>query len=133
MNWANALDSLFRYELSQIFLERKMATDSSLADPAEARRWGGPIGLPPNHANSLVAHYMEIRPDDMPPEQLAAWIAEQKRELTENPVTRLSNKQRAKVENLLMVGRWLPYGQALAKSEFRHSAYLWRTIATHGF
>jgi hypothetical protein len=114
--------------------ENEMATNmSALADPAEARRWGGPIGLPPGHANSLVVNYIETLPDEMEPEQLAAWRVAQERNLTENPLMRLSNKKRAKVGNLLIAGRWLPYGQALAKSEFRHSAHLWHTIAKHGF
>jgi hypothetical protein len=118
---------------SAIGMESTMAINATLANTSEALRWGGPIGLPPGHANSLVANYIETRPDDMEPEQLAAWRDAQERDLAENPVMRLSHKQRAKVGNLLIAGRWLPYGQALAESEFRHSAHLWRTIAIHGF
>jgi hypothetical protein len=100
---------------------------SALCNHASAVRWCRVIGLPQSRARYLLAHIKQI--EELPNRQLAAWRAKQATHIATHSVWALTDDQKAKVEHRMLKAGNLPFGQALARSEARYSAYLWYLVA----
>jgi hypothetical protein len=100
---------------------------SALSNHASAARWCRVVGLPQSRARTLLNHIKQI--EALPDGQLAAWRSKQAKHIATHPMWALTDDQKAKVGNLMLMADNLPFGQALARSEARHSAYLWYLLA----